>query len=70
MPCHRGAGDMDLVAEYLRRAEECRKLAQSTTIPAHRKAIQETCDMWLRLADERRRYLAQQKNNQRSGNSN
>jgi hypothetical protein len=45
--------------EYLWRAEECRKLVQQTPIPDHRKAIQKICDMWLRLADERRKLLEQ-----------
>ena len=55
------ARDMELIAEYLRRAEECRKVAQQTTVASHRKAIQEICDMWARLADERRKLLARQR---------
>jgi hypothetical protein len=48
---------MEILGEYLRRAEECRKLALQTSIAAHREAIQKICDMWLKLADERRSYV-------------
>jgi hypothetical protein len=54
---------MELVADYLRREEDCRKLALLTQMMAHRKIIEEMCDMWARLAEERRRYLVQQQSN-------
>jgi hypothetical protein len=59
---------MEFVAEYLRRAEECRQLAQMTKIPAHRKTIQDVCDTWIRLADERRRHLVQERAKQGAQN--
>ena len=60
---------MDIIDEYLRRAAECRKLAQQTTIAAHRTAIEEMCAIWEQLAEERRKFLAQQASGQGSGNS-
>ena len=48
---------MKLVEEYRRRADECRKLVQQTLIPDHRKSIEKICDMWLRLAEERLKWL-------------
>jgi len=57
---------MELIAEYLRRAHECRKLVHQTTIAAHRRAVEEICDTWARLAEERQRFLAQQQGNKTS----
>ena len=57
MPLLARGREMDTLEEYLRRAEECRKLALQTSVAAHREAIQKICDMWLKLADERRSYL-------------
>ena len=48
---------MNLVQQYLRRAEECRKLASETDVPGHRKAIEAMSDRWLKLAEERLKYL-------------
>jgi hypothetical protein len=48
---------MNLVQHYLRRAEECRKLAVETNVPGHRKAIEAISDRWLKLADERLKHL-------------
>jgi hypothetical protein len=50
---------MQLVQEYLSRAEECRKLVQQTPVSDHRAVIEKICDMWQRLADERLKLLQQ-----------
>ena len=48
---------MNLVQHYLQRAEECRKLAIETDVAGHHRAIEAIGDRWLKLADERLRYL-------------
>jgi hypothetical protein len=50
-------GQVEIVKEYLRRAEECRTLAKTILVPEHRKKIEKICDMWARLAEERRQHL-------------
>jgi hypothetical protein len=52
-----GSRAMKLVEEYVRRSEECRKLAQRAGIPAHRDAIQKISDMWRKMAEQRQRHL-------------
>jgi hypothetical protein len=44
---------MKLVEEYLRHAEECRKLAAQSG-PEQRKTIEGMGDVWEKLAEERR----------------
>jgi hypothetical protein len=44
---------MKLVEDYLRHAEECRKLAAQSD-PEQRKAIEGFVDLWEKLAEERR----------------
>jgi hypothetical protein len=48
---------MKLVQDYLRRAEECRKLAMQSEILDHRKSIERISDTWTRLASERLKFL-------------
>ena len=48
---------MKLVQDYLRRAEECRKLALRSEILDHRRAIERISDTWSRLAGERLKFL-------------
>ena len=53
----RVVGSMNLLQAYLRNAEECRKLAAAAADPAHRKLIEEICETWEMLAEERRQVL-------------
>ena len=52
-----GGAVVKLVEEYLRHAEECRKLLAQVAVHEHREKIQSICDMWARLAEERRRQI-------------
>ena len=48
---------MRLLAEYLRHAEECRKLAALADHPEQRRAIEKICETWDNLAAARRAFL-------------
>jgi hypothetical protein len=48
---------MKLVEEYLRHAEECRKLAAQAGVAEQRKAIQRITATWEKLAASRRKLL-------------
>lgn len=48
---------MKLLREYLSNAEACRKLASQTAEPEQRKAIEQICETWEKLAEERRKAL-------------
>ena len=54
---------MKLVQDYLRRAEECRKLAMQSEILDHRKTIERISDTWTRMAGERLKFLKNANNN-------
>jgi hypothetical protein len=48
---------MQLLQAYLRNFDECKKLASRAAHPEQRRAIQEICAMWQRLAEERSKQL-------------
>jgi hypothetical protein len=54
---------MKLVQDYLRRAEECRKMAMQSEILDHRKTIERISDTWSRLAGERLKFLKKAEDN-------
>jgi len=58
---------MQVVQDYIRRAEDTRKLAIQAEILEHRKAIQRISDTWARLAEERLKFLKER--NKRDPNS-
>ena len=48
---------MKLVEEYLRHAEECRKLLAQVAVQEHREKIQKICEVWASLDEERRQQI-------------
>lgn len=48
---------MKLLEEYLRNAEECRKLAAKADQPEQRAAIERIAETWKQLAELRRKTL-------------
>ena len=52
---------MKIVEEYLKHADECRKLASQSEMPEQRRVIQRVAETWKKLAEERLKYLDWQK---------
>jgi hypothetical protein len=52
-----GRGDMRAAAEYRKRAEECRRLAQQMVAPQDKRALEELADRWEMLEKLRDRDL-------------
>jgi hypothetical protein len=48
---------MRTLAEYLKHAEECRRLAELTTAPADKKVLVELAQTWERLARIRQKDI-------------
>jgi hypothetical protein len=56
---------MRKVSEYEQQAAECRKLAAQMKTPEQRKRLEDTADVWDRLARERRQGIVENKPEQR-----
>jgi len=50
---------METVAEYLRRAEECLRIARSVA-PEHRETLEAMAEAWISLANERKWRLGKE----------
>jgi hypothetical protein len=48
---------MRTVAEYLKHAEECRRLAKMMTVPEDKKTLVELAETWERLAALRQKDI-------------
>jgi len=48
---------MQEVAEYRGYAEDCRRIARSTTNPEHKRRLLEMATVWDLLADEREAFI-------------
>jgi hypothetical protein len=48
---------MQEIAEYRGYAEDCRRIARSTTDPEHKRRLLEMATVWDLLADEREAFI-------------
>jgi hypothetical protein len=58
---------MQVVEEYLKRAEDCRRLASKADVLNHRQTIERVAATWENLAAERLKYLKRQELNAKRG---
>lgn len=50
---------METVEDYLRRADECDRLAKTSTTAEHRRRIEQIAATWRNLAKERLEFVKQ-----------